>query len=215
MLRRSQRKKEVIVGKGFGKIEIEGLPSSRVFVRGENYEIKIIGDFEDANRSPFKVEFLDNAKGEDMAGVEITDKEPHNEFITFSIHVTKEAELTEDATLNVSFEDQLVVNIPVAVRKEGDKRPPAGLTLPRDVFQEGRAPQDLFDTLQKIVQWIFGFAVAISLIFLILAVFQFVTGGGDPQKTSEARQKLLYAVIGLAIGFVILGIPAVIRNIVV
>jgi len=218
------------VGTKFGGIEVDGLPSHGVFARGESYiapddNVIIAGDFKNVDLNTLLVEFLDNATGKPMAGVGIVDASADSEFITFGVLVDEdvnpgETKFTDTATLKVSFSDDsgdplFVVGIPVAVRDKEDKRPPPGLTLPRDVFQKDQAPQDLFDTLQKIVQWIFGFTVALSLIFLILAVFQFVTGGGDPQKTSEARQKLLYAVIGLAIGFVVLGIPAIIRNIVV
>tara|TARA_Y100000310_G_scaffold311535_1_gene357873 strand:+ start:112 stop:483 length:372 start_codon:yes stop_codon:yes gene_type:complete len=73
----------------------------------------------------------------------------------------------------------------------------------------------LITRIQLIANWVFGIFLAISLIFIIVGAFQFVTAGGDPAKVSEARQKLMYAVIGIAIGLLVLGIPAIIRNIVV
>jgi len=74
--------------------------------------------------------------------------------------------------------------------------------------------QDLLDTLDLITDWIFAIAMTIGLIFLIMAAFQFVTGGGDPTKMSEARQKLLYAFIGIAVAFVSAGFVRVIGEIV-
>ena len=73
----------------------------------------------------------------------------------------------------------------------------------------------LITRIQLIANWVFAIFLAISLIFIIVGAFQFVTAGGDPAKVSEARQKLMYAVIGIAIGLLVLGIPAIIRNIVV
>jgi len=75
--------------------------------------------------------------------------------------------------------------------------------------------KELVERIQLIANWVFAFFLAISLIYIVLGAFQFVTAGGDPTKITEARQKLIFAVIGIAIGLLTLGIPAIIRNIVV
>jgi len=114
---------------------------------------------------------------------------------------------------SVVMQDSFTLDIVRNSETGGSDSPRFNFTLPRGEGEVFQSPEELFETLQDIVKWIFAFVVAISLIFLILAAFQFVTGGGDPQQVSEARMKLLYA--GLGIGFVVLGIPAVIRTIVV
>ena len=50
--------------------------------------------------------------------------------------------------------------------------------------------------------WIFAILMGIALIFIVLGALQFVTGGGDPAKVSEARQKMIWAAVG--IGFALL-----------
>jgi|AP95_1055475.scaffolds.fasta_scaffold04918_3 hypothetical protein len=50
--------------------------------------------------------------------------------------------------------------------------------------------------------WIFALLMGIALIFVVLGALQFVTGGGDPAKVSEARQKMIWAAVG--IGFALL-----------
>ena len=77
----------------------------------------------------------------------------------------------------------------------------------------GRA-QDVLETLDTITDWVFAIAMTIALIFLIMAAFQFVTGGVDPAKIGEARQKLMYAFIGIAVAFVSAGFVRVIAAIV-
>ena len=72
----------------------------------------------------------------------------------------------------------------------------------------------LLADIQRIANWVFAFFLAISLIYLVVAAFQFVTGGGDPAQVSGARQKLIYAVTGIAIGLLVFGIPQIIRTIV-
>jgi len=53
-----------------------------------------------------------------------------------------------------------------------------------------------------------------SIIYIVLAAFQFVTGGGDPEQVKGARQKLIYAAMGIAIALIAAGFPAVLRTIV-
>ena len=72
----------------------------------------------------------------------------------------------------------------------------------------------LITRIELISNWVFAIFLAISLIFILLAAFQFVTGGGDPAKMSEARQKLIYAAMGIAIALIAAGFPAVLRSIV-
>ena len=73
----------------------------------------------------------------------------------------------------------------------------------------------LIDRIQLIANWVFAFFLAISLIYIVLGAFQFVTAGGDPAQISGARQKLIFALIGIAIGLLTFGIPAIIRSIIV
>lgn len=39
----------------------------------------------------------------------------------------------------------------------------------------------------------------VSVIVIIIAGFQYVLSGGDPQKTKQAKDTILYAIIGLVI----------------
>ena len=88
--------------------------------------------------------------------------------------------------------------------------PLASQQLPEGPQRAGK----VLDLLDLITDWVFAIAMTIALIFLIMAAFQFVTGGGDPQKVSEARQKLLYAFIGIGVAFVSAGFVRVIGELV-
>ena len=48
-----------------------------------------------------------------------------------------------------------------------------------------------------------------------MSSFEFVTAQGDPAKITKARMSLIYAVLGIAIALLAVGIPQVIRHIVV
>ena len=80
----------------------------------------------------------------------------------------------------------------------------------------GTAPvttgQGLLDKLGIIGNWVFAVLITVSVIYIILAAFQFVTGG--PEKAEEARKKLIFAVIGIAVALLAAGIDDVVRSIV-
>ena len=75
--------------------------------------------------------------------------------------------------------------------------------------------QELIDRIEFIGNWVFAIFLAISLIYIILGAFQFVTGAGDPEKISQARQKLIYAAVGIAIALLAGGFDNILRNILV
>lgn len=72
----------------------------------------------------------------------------------------------------------------------------------------------LLSRIQLIANWVFAIFLAISLIYIVIGAFQFVTAGAEPAKIAEARQKITYAAIGIAIGLMVVGIPMIIRTIV-
>ena len=66
------------------------------------------------------------------------------------------------------------------------------------VLPEGPGtPGEVVKIIGTIGNWVFAFFLALSVIYIIIAAFQCVTGG--PEGVSEARQKLMYAAIGIAI----------------
>lgn len=69
--------------------------------------------------------------------------------------------------------------------------------------------------IQNITNWVFAIIITVSVVYFLLAAFQFVTEGKDPAKVQEARTKLIYAVIGIGIALLANGIPKVLRNVLV
>ena len=68
--------------------------------------------------------------------------------------------------------------------------------------------------IDTITNWFFAIFTVLALIFVLLAAFQFVTGGGDEAKMSEARQKLIWAAVGIIIALLAKGLVPVIKAIV-
>jgi len=66
---------------------------------------------------------------------------------------------------------------------------------------EGPQEQDIviLTILNNVVNWFFAIFLIIAVIFIIMGAFQFLTAGGDATKVASARDKLLYAAIGIAV----------------
>jgi len=73
---------------------------------------------------------------------------------------------------------------------------------------------DLIDTITNVGNWIFTGLLVIAAIFMVLAGYFFVTGGGEPEKVNKARQMLINALIGVAVGLASRGLISVIQNII-
>ena len=102
-----------------------------------------------------------------------------------------------------------VVGAPVAFAAPEDI---GDLGLPTDVPTSGT---DLIGRIDIIGNWVFAIFLSISLIYIVIAAFQFITGAGDPAKVTEARQKLIYAAIGIAIALLAGGFDDILRSVLV
>lgn len=104
----------------------------------------------------------------------------------------------------------IVLVLTVGGIAEAQVGPGTGKTLPA-------GPQtglDLLAILDVIVDWVFAIVMIFAIIFIVMAALQFIQGGGDPTAVGEARRKLLYAAIGIAVAVMAQGIPVVVRNII-
>lgn len=73
---------------------------------------------------------------------------------------------------------------------------------------------NLFSLITLITNWVFTIFLILAVIFIILAGLQFLTAGGKPEGVSEARQKLIWAAVGILVALLARGIPAVLENLV-
>src|SRR4030042_927555 len=57
----------------------------------------------------------------------------------------------------------------------------------------------LLSTVGVIADWIFTFAMAIVIIFVVMGAFLVVTSAGDAQKVTRGRNYILYAAVGMVV----------------
>ena len=87
---------------------------------------------------------------------------------------------------------------------------PAGRELPA-------GPQSglqTINTIEGITDWFFVFFLILAVIMIIIAAIQFVAQGGDPNGVSQARNKLIWAVVAIIIAVMAKGIPIALRTII-
>ncbi|MDO8474189.1 MAG: hypothetical protein Q7S62_01455 [bacterium] len=77
----------------------------------------------------------------------------------------------------------------------------------------GETPEKLMAIINTVTDWIFAGFVVAAVIMVILAALQFVREGGNPEKMSEARMKLIWAAVGIGIALMAEGFVPVVRNI--
>ena len=57
----------------------------------------------------------------------------------------------------------------------------------------------VYQLFVSIMNWIFAFAIVLSVILIIVGGISYMTAGGDDTKTTAARKKIIYGLIGIAV----------------
>jgi len=72
--------------------------------------------------------------------------------------------------------------------------------------------EGLINLIDEVANYIFAFVLAIAVIFLLIAGFNFMTAAGDETKIKKARDFLTWALVGIAIAVGTKGLIAIIKN---
>lgn len=73
---------------------------------------------------------------------------------------------------------------------------------------------NVWGVLDKITNYVFFGLLIIAAISIMIAGYNFITAAGDPDKTKTARNFVLYALIGVLVGFLAKGLIYFVENIV-
>jgi hypothetical protein len=71
---------------------------------------------------------------------------------------------------------------------------------------------DIPTLIDTIATWLLGIGSVIAVIIVLWAALLFMTSGGSQTKVTQAKQTLLYAVIGLTVLLLAKGVTLVIQN---
>jgi divalent metal cation (Fe/Co/Zn/Cd) transporter len=64
----------------------------------------------------------------------------------------------------------------------------------------------LLDLIETIVTYMFGILLVLAGLMIIWGAFEFVLSGGDMEMNKNARNKLIWALVGVAVAFAARGL---------
>lgn len=59
---------------------------------------------------------------------------------------------------------------------------------------------DITTIANNIANWMLFVLIAIAGVFVTIAAFQYLLSGGDEKKVAAAKNKIIYAAVGIAVG---------------
>jgi cytochrome bd-type quinol oxidase subunit 2 len=85
------------------------------------------------------------------------------------------------------------------------------------VFAQTQAPitnrSGLVTLFCSIINWFIVILLAISVIMVLVAAYDYVTAQEDVEKTSKARRTLTYAAVGIAVTLIAYGFPQIVATV--
>ncbi len=81
------------------------------------------------------------------------------------------------------------------------------VTLPSNTVTVGSLTSTTGIICQAI-NWLFYGLIVLTVIFVLIAAFRYLTASGDPEKVKAASNTLLYAVVAVIVALLAKGIPA-------
>ena len=68
-----------------------------------------------------------------------------------------------------------------------------------DICQQEKHEYDMIATVGSVLNVVFGLIGIIAVIFVVIGGFKYSTSQGDPGKVSQAKNTIMYAIIGLLV----------------
>ena len=99
--------------------------------------------------------------------------------------------------------------LPVFAYAQSVPVPPIQSNVPQGGITSLQGVLNLFCVL---FAWAFYFLIALSVIFVLVAAFKYLTAGGDPEKVKAAGSTLLYAAVAIGVALLARAVPLVIGS---
>jgi len=91
---------------------------------------------------------------------------------------------------------------------------PDGSTCPPNADIETQGACCLLQAIYNVTDWIFVFLIALATVFVIIGAISLLTAAGAPERINTGRNYIIYAVVGLAVGFLAKAVPGIVKLIV-
>lgn len=71
---------------------------------------------------------------------------------------------------------------------------------------------DIYAYLKKLLEWVFGIFLSVAVVFIIWAGYIYMTGAGDEEKIRNARKRIVWAIVAIAVALLAGSIVLFIQN---
>jgi len=68
--------------------------------------------------------------------------------------------------------------------------------------------------INTLANWVFAILLAIAVIMLLLAAFNWLTSGGNEDKVGSARKMLIWALVGIAVALAAKGLVMIVTTLI-
>ncbi len=89
--------------------------------------------------------------------------------------------------------------------------PPAPITAPSAISNIS-AITGTAGIICTAINWIFWFLIVLTIIFVLIAAYKYLTAAGDPEKVKSAGSTLLYAAIAVVVALIAKGLPFIVNS---
>lgn len=102
--------------------------------------------------------------------------------------------------------------LPLLASAQGVPQPPGGVTLPGQITNISQIAGTGGSIICVAINWIFWFLIVLTIIFVLVAAFRYLTASGDPEKVKSASRTLLYAAIAVVVALIAKGLPLIVSS---
>ena len=92
---------------------------------------------------------------------------------------------------------------------------PGAIPGDKDIISAGSPitePNQLLTVIANIVKWTYAIFFIITVMFVLFAAFNYLTGGDDAEKIKNAHKQLLYAAVAVAVALLAVGFSLIIKQ---
>ena len=73
---------------------------------------------------------------------------------------------------------------------------------------------DVYRIIDRVTNFIATIFFTVSVLFVFWAGYKYLKSGGEPEKITEARDTLIYAMVAIAIGILAFSFPRFVENLI-
>ena len=98
-----------------------------------------------------------------------------------------------------------LISLPIlALAQPGVQTPPTPITSIEGVFR----------VINTLINWVFTILLVVAVFFIMMAAFGYLGSAGEPEKVTEAQNKLIYAAVAIGVGLIAKGVEFVVRQLI-